>query len=234
LWELAGTVGQPDAVTILAGGVYTIAGGYWDPSDPDCFNDTRAPLVMCSNDITVDPDEVFCDAEVEWLPATANDECDGAIDVVTYLIDLHDDGFVDVTQDTTTFTFPEGTHRVTATAADTKGQQGLCSFFVTVEACAVSDLDTFVRSDCDGNGVLNGLLDAIFALAYQFGSGEEPKCVEACDMDGDAVFNGLIDSLFILNCQFVPGNACPPAPYPECGADPELGTSLGCGPNACP
>ena len=143
-WQLQGTVGQADAVTLLSGGDFTIAGGFWDPSDPDCLNDIKAPIVICPGDITVVPDPVSCNAIVAWSPAIANDECDGVIDSVNYLIDLYDDGFVDATQDTTTYEFPAGFHRVIATAEDAQSLEGFCSFFGTVESCQL-DGDLFVR-----------------------------------------------------------------------------------------
>ena len=57
--------------------------------------------------------------------------------------------------------------------------------------------------------------------------------VEAVDSDGDGVFSGLVDALYILAFQFQGGTPPPPAPYPNCGVDPDAATSLGCDPNGC-
>lgn len=94
-------------------------------------------------------------------------------------------------------------------------------------------LPDFIRGDADGNGVFNGLSDALFSLAFQFQGGPAPVCLEAADSDDDGVFNGLSDSLFTLTHQFQ-GGPPPGAPYPACGQDPDIPGNLGCGTNGCP
>ena len=90
-------------------------------------------------------------------------------------------------------------------------------------------------ADVDGNGVFNGLVDARFLLLFQFVPGSpHPPCLEAADADGDGSLTGLVDGLYILNEQFVLGSPPPPPPYPDCGADPDPASSLGCQPNGCP
>jgi hypothetical protein len=91
----------------------------------------------------------------------------------------------------------------------------------------------FVRGDASGDGVFNGLVDALFILAFQFQGGSPPVCMEAADADGSGLFNGLVDALYVLAHQFQ-GGPPPAAPYPDCGPDPDPTSSLGCGPNACP
>ena len=91
----------------------------------------------------------------------------------------------------------------------------------------------FIRGDSDGDGLFNGLVDALFLLAFAFQGGATPPCAEATDADGNATFNGLTDTLYILANAFQ-GGPPPPAPYPNCGPDPDPASSLGCGPNACP
>ncbi|MCZ6618265.1 MAG: hypothetical protein O7E57_09035, partial [Gammaproteobacteria bacterium] len=49
----------------------------------------------------------------------------------------------------------------------------------------------FVRGDASGDGVFNGLTDALFILAFQFQGGPAPVCLEAADADGNGGFNGL-------------------------------------------
>lgn len=91
----------------------------------------------------------------------------------------------------------------------------------------------FIRGDFDGDGMFVGLIDALAALNFQFGSGDPPLCAEASDADGDGTFVGLIDALYMLAHQFQSGPP-PPAPYPTCGQDPDPAGSLGCDVNACP
>ena len=90
----------------------------------------------------------------------------------------------------------------------------------------------FIRADSDGNGIFNGLVDALFTLAFQFQGGPAPVCLEAADADGDGTFNGLVDALYTLAFQFQ-GGTPPPAPYPDCGPDPDAPGSIGCDPNGC-
>ena len=99
--------------------------------------------------------------------------------------------------------------------------------------CGGSAGPDFVRGDFDGNGMFNGLIDALAALDFQFGGADPPICAEASDADGDGAFNGLIDALYMLAHQFQ-GADPPPAPYPMCGQDPDPAGSLGCAPNGCP
>lgn len=96
----------------------------------------------------------------------------------------------------------------------------------------IEDSAQFLRGDADGDGIFNGLADALFSLAFQFQGGPSPVCMEAADSDGDSTFNGLSDSLWTLTHQFQ-GGPPPPAPYPACGSDPDPGNNLGCDPNGC-
>ena len=91
----------------------------------------------------------------------------------------------------------------------------------------------FIRGDADGNGVFNGLVDALFTISFRFQGGPIGPCFEAMDANGDGVFNGLVDGLFILAHQFQ-GGPPPPAPYPSCGSDPEPEASIGCIESTCP
>jgi hypothetical protein len=70
---------------------------------------------------------------VTWLAATASDNCDLTLPI-TYDFDVNDDGTVDASQSGTTYTFPGGTHRVTARTTDACGNTGSDDFLVTVSA----------------------------------------------------------------------------------------------------
>ena len=91
----------------------------------------------------------------------------------------------------------------------------------------------FIRGDVDGNGVFNAIPDAIYALDYGFRLGPEPSCLEAADTDDDGVFNALTDVLYLLHAAFRLGPP-PPAPFPNCGFDPNPGRGLGCDAARCP
>lgn len=79
----------------------------------------------------------------------------------------------------------------------------------------------FLRGDVNGDGIVNALLDALYLLDYQFGSGPEPPCRTAADVNGDNVEAAILDALVLLGWQF---NGAPPPPPPGpdlCGPDPE-------------
>ena len=87
----------------------------------------------------------------------------------------------------------------------------------------------FLRGDIDGNGTVNGLVDGLFVLAFQFIPGSPaPPCNDADDVDDSGTLNGLVDGLFLLNYQFIPASPAPPNPGPNtCGPDP-TGDGLDC------
>ncbi|MCI0652637.1 MAG: hypothetical protein L0Z55_12230 [Planctomycetes bacterium] len=77
----------------------------------------------------------------------------------------------------------------------------------------------FLRGEVDGNGTVNALLDAIALLAWQFGGGEAPSCMDAADADDNGVVNALLDALYLLHWNFL-GGSSPPDPGPAtCGVD---------------
>ena len=103
-------------------------------------------------------------------------------------------------------------------------------------ACPPPPADAdFIRGDCNGDATFNPLVDIIFLLEFGFLGGPAPACLEAADVDGDGTQNALVDGLYGLEHGFLGGPA-PPAPFPGCGADPDVGMSLGCptGSNLCP
>ena len=106
----------------------------------------------------------------------------------------------------------------------------------------ISYWDTFTvrqlygSADCDGNGQLNAIGDALNALNFQFVPAfPDPPCVAQCDADGDHIFNGLGDGLYILSFNFAMGPA-PPPPFPTCGFEAGNPTidAIGCTTPVCP
>lgn len=84
-----------------------------------------------------------------------------------------------------------------------------------------------LRGDADGSGAFSIIIDALYILAHQFQGGPAPPCMESADADGDGTFSGLADGVYLLAHGFQ-GGPPPPAPHPDCGLDPDPGTSLGC------
>lgn len=93
------------------------------------------------------------------------------------------------------------------------------------------DVTPFVRGECNGDGDMD-ILDPMTLLFALFGSTGMPLCPEACDANGDGATN-ITDAVFGLVHLFLNG-AEPPAPYPDCGSDPDLGNTLGCEASGCP
>ena len=93
----------------------------------------------------------------------------------------------------------------------------------------------FLRGDVNGDGVVSGLTDALFALTFQFIAGSPvPPCNDAADADDSGTFSGLLDGLYVLSFQFVASSPPPPAPGPTiCGMDPTV-DALDCGASVCP
>jgi hypothetical protein len=85
----------------------------------------------------------------------------------------------------------------------------------------------FKRGDCNNNGSVNALSDALFLLQYGFSGGTTPTCLTACDTNNNNNVNALSDGLALLQWGFS-GGTTPPSPGPTtCGADPETPTTGG-------
>ena len=211
--------GVPDACDI-ANGVSDDTNGNGVPDECETEG--------CTVDVITPPVDVTCteqtgDVHLLW------DE--GANDYSGGLEILRDDSLVGLVSSGVEFFVdpspPLGQHLYVIRGIDSVG----CSS--DSAPCQITVLGIpLLRGDCSGDGTFNGVLDAIFALEFQFSAGEEPVCLEACDADSDRVFNGLLDSIYILTHQFQGGPA-PAQPYPECGIDPEPENSLRCEPNVC-
>jgi len=87
-------------------------------------------LTDCPDDITVCNDPGVCEAEVAFTPPTAQDNCDGAVEVKC-TADLGA-GPVPITSPTV---FPVGTTTVTCEATDSADNTSTCTFDVKVEDC---------------------------------------------------------------------------------------------------
>jgi len=97
------------------------------------------------------------------------------------------------------------------------------------------ECEDFIRGDGDANGIVNGLVDALFILSFQFIPGSPaPPCRDAADADDNGSVVGLTDGIYVLNYFFVGGSPPPPEPGPfTCGKDPTE-DMLGCVPQSCP
>ena len=65
----------------------------------------------------------------------------------------------------------------------------------------------FLRGDCDGNGSILALADALYLLQWQFTFGPEPPCMDAADVDDNGEVVGLVDALALLQWGFLGGGA---------------------------
>ena len=87
---------------------------------------------------------------------------------------------------------------------------------------------TFVRGDCNGDGMTEGVSDAVFMLNHFFAGGPAPPCLAACDVNADGKVGGSVaDAIFLLIYLFL-GGAAPCSPFPECGAGTETDAETGC------
>jgi hypothetical protein len=77
----------------------------------------------------------------------------------------------------------------------------------------------FRRGDANADGSLD-IADAVFTLLHLFISGQEPSCLKAADHDNNGEVE-ITDAVGILGFLFK-GEAAPPAPFPDCGWDPDI------------
>ena len=95
-----------------------------------------------------------------------------------------------------------------------------------------TELERFIRGDANGDGAFD-VSDGVALLESLFVTGEPLPCAEGADANDDGI-NDLGDAIYIFAAQFL-GGAMPPAPFPECGVDPNLFPQLGCNEaSACP
>ena len=80
----------------------------------------------------------------------------------------------------------------------------------------------YVRGDTNADDSLN-ITDGVFILNFLFGGEGDPPCLAALDANHDGSRN-VTDAVFILNFLFGGGANAPPAPFPDCGLDPEPDT----------
>lgn len=86
---------------------------------------------------------------------------------------------------------------------------------------------TFLRADCNDDGRVD-IADGIHVIqAFVLGEPLLGNCIEACDANGDTLGPDVSDAVFLFNYRFFDGPP-PPAPFPACGRDPAVESSLGC------
>ena len=102
----------------------------------------------------------------------------------------------------------------------------------TSDAQVALDEIEFIRGDVNGDGSLK-LDDAIMMIDFLFQSGPALPCLSAADTDGNNAFDGLLDVVFLLDAIFLESTP-PPAPYPDCGLEPDTTPVLGCNEPSCP
>ncbi len=82
----------------------------------------------------------------------------------------------------------------------------------------------FNRGDANATGTVD-VTDPIYILQYVIGTGPAPSCMDAGDCNDDESLD-LSDAIYLLQHLFM-ASAPPPAPYGNCGIDPD-GQSIGC------
>ena len=91
----------------------------------------------------------------------------------------------------------------------------------------------FQRGDCDGNTMVQVLIDALFLLNAAFVPGApQPPCNDACDVNDNGIVNALVDGLFLLSYGFL-GGMEPPPPFGTCAAD-LTDDAVECAADICP
>ena len=76
--------------------------------------------------------------------------------------------------------------------------------------------ELFIRGEVNGDGSLD-IADVIYSLNYLFGE-IALSCQDAADTNDDGLLN-IADPINLLGFLFS-GDTAPPAPFPDCGADP--------------
>ncbi len=90
------------------------------------------------------------------------------------------------------------------------------------------EIGPFLRGDCNGDGAIGGVTDAVFLLNFNFLGGGSPPCLAACDSNGDGEAGGVTDAVYLLGFNFLGGQQ-PPPPFPECSpSDLVTDEALGC------
>jgi len=74
----------------------------------------------------------------------------------------------------------------------------------------------FVRSDCNGDQVVN-IADGIWILNEMFQGGPAGTCAEACDANSDDLVD-TADAIFLISYRLLSG-PMPSAPFPGCGTE---------------
>jgi len=88
---------------------------------------------------------------------------------------------------------------------------------VRVQLVPVTDR-VFIRGNANNDSKVN-IADAIWVINELFKAGPATVCRDAADVNNDAMID-LADATYLITHQFAGGTA-PPAPYPDCGPDPE-------------
>ena len=161
----------------------------------------------------------------------------GAGEADVYLIKLDADGNLDPTWDPNPRTFGGAAYDWAESVQQTTdggyivagGTRSLGAGSNDVLVLKLAPARHFLPGDCNADGSVQGISDAVFLLKYNFAGGTRPSCLAACDADGDGKVDGSVtDAVYLLSHFFRGGDPLVP-PYPACGAG-QLWTDgpLGC------
>lgn len=97
----------------------------------------------------------------------------------------------------------------------------------SIDLVPLDPVASFVRGDCNDDTVVD-IADGIWTLNAIFQGGDFGGCLEACDTNDDAALD-VVDAIYNFNYRFSDGPQ-PPAPFPDCGLEPEAD----CTTSSCP
>lgn len=107
-------------------------------------------------------------------------------------------------------------------------EAGLVRIASRAMTCEPEPCRSFVRGDCNGDGMVARVADVLSLLFFNFTGQPAPRCPAACDGNGDGDTGGVTDAVYLLTFRFFAGSP-PVAPYPDCGpGELETDLSLGC------
>lgn len=93
---------------------------------------------------------------------------------------------------------------------------------------STAEVGPFRRGDCDSNGRIDGLQDALTLLFHNFVGNAAPSCMAACDVNTDGLTSGVGDAIDLLMYAYLNGPA-PGQPFPFCGSSTTASDlDLGC------
>ena len=109
-------------------------------------------------------------------------------------------------------------------------------FDYVINGTLPTEVGPFLRGDCNSDGRVRAIDDALTILFHNFAQLGFPQCLAACDADGDGQVEGVVtDAVYLLIYGFLNGPS-PASPFPSCLASLDIDDVInGCAvPQTCP